>query len=242
VSWNFLPARNENVEREESEEFLSSHLVDKLCKKSGNVASVQPAPDTISDTMDFPQIDVSQNEPSLYDKNYMTREKKSYEGGREYVAGFISDKLKDEFPDLAMESSEKCTANSLWIRHLSRGGLTEPSKLWFHTFRLFDDYFLTFHSPSIKVNKEPGVVRRLCALIQHDFPEVDEKIVKIFAMSRTKIRVDSINKEIEAEKIRIRNLRRQSYMDGLAEPEEALEPVEDMFAEELPFSVDDLLL
>jgi len=229
------------VEREESEAFLSSHLVDKLCKKSGNVASDKPVPESTSDTIDFSQIDMSQNEPSLYDQSYMTREKKSFEGGREYVAGFISDKLKAEFPDLAMESSEKCTANSLWIRHLSRGGLTEPSKLWFHTFRLFDEYFIAFHSLSIKVNKDPGVVRRLCDLIQQDFPEVDEKIVKLFAMTRTKIRVDSINKEIEAEKIRIRNLRRQSYMDGLAEPEEALEPVEDMFSEELPFSVEELL-
>jgi len=191
--------------------------------------------------MDLPPIDRSQNEPCLYDKDYMTRETKSYEGGREYVAGFIADKLKEEFPDLALESSEKCTANSMWIRRLSRGGLTEPSKLWFHTFRLFDEYFITLHSPSVKVDKMPGVTRRLCDWIQQDFPEVNEKVVKLFAMTRTKIRIDSINKAQEAEKIRIRNLRRQNYMDGLGEPEEPTESDQDMFAEELPFSADELL-
>jgi hypothetical protein len=208
VAWNLLPSRNECVERTGPDSFHSSELVDKLCRKKLS----RPLSDVTEVIQNqLPVMNFGPEECTLYPRNEMTNDVKCFEGGREYLAGFIAKKLRKDNPALILQASEKCSANSLWIRHLSRGGLVEPSTIWFKTFRLFDEYFMTFHPA--KVDKKPLVVKRLVDWIKTDFPEVPVAAIHLFAKTRTIIRVTSINQQAAAEKIRIRNLRRQNFRE-----------------------------
>jgi len=205
VSWNFLPSRNEAVERTDTCGYISADMVHQLCKPKHKS---KPQVETAAEN-DFPPIDTSEDEATLYP----TRGLKSLEGGREMVAGFIADKLLEEYPGLSLNWTDKCSQNSGWLRHVSRGGLTEPSTVWFKTFRLFDKHFENFHPTYNDIDRTPGVVRRLSKFLQENYPDVPEEAVELFAKTRTMIRISSINRRISEEKIRIKNLRRCAYKD-----------------------------
>jgi hypothetical protein len=170
--------------------------------------------------------DISIHDLSIYEK--------CEEGGKEYVAGFISAKLMEKYPDLSRHRSEYTPENGLWVRMLSEGGMVEPSAFWFSYFRKFEEYFDAIH-PYGKVSREPDIVKRLTEILIRNYKEVPERAIKLYATTRTMIRISSINRQSESRKFELQERRRNSNTGPVTEEEpehEDHENVQDVMKDE----------
>jgi hypothetical protein len=72
-------------------------------------------------------------------------------------------------------------------------GLTEPSKAWKDTIRLFEVEFTTLHGDSL--DKREGIVHRLQEILQRKFPNQCKEAVRLYSRLRTFIRIRHINRK-----------------------------------------------
>lgn len=171
--------------------------------------------------------DINLKDLGLYDK--------CEEGGKEFVAGFITKTLGNKCPELVKNPSEFTQENGMWIRMLSDGGLTEPSTYWLSHFRKFEEYFEVFN-PNGKLNQDYDIVKRLTSFLIGSYPAVSEKAIKLYAKTRTMIRIAAMNRQAESKKFLFqeqrRNMNRGILLEDPNENTEDCEEVEDMQAEE----------
>ncbi|KAF0305880.1 Transposable element P transposase [Amphibalanus amphitrite] len=122
--------------------------------------------------------------------------------GLAYVAGYLAYKLRSVDSSLGTVSSQ-CTPGGAgpdceWLFELSRGGLYLPSAEWLEQVKAFDVVFCAMHAKNI--DRAPGVIRRLRAALELKYPNVDARVVKKYAVTRTHLRVKLIQRSNEAKK------------------------------------------
>lgn len=137
------------------------------------------------------------------------------DGAQEYIAGYLAAKLRYSNPELSADLMDVEKRN-LWVARLSKGGLIEPSKIWFAYFQKFEEYFRAVNSSS-SVDMEPGVVQKLTNALLERFPEVPVKVIKFYSRCRMFIRIKYLNKLIQDEKY---TREHQRYLALQAESEE----------------------
>lgn len=158
------------------------------------------------------------------------------EGAQEYIAGYISSKFRSAHPELSADLMEEEKRN-LWISSLSKGGLIEPSSIWFTYFQKFEDFFRRIN-PSTSISMEPGVLRNLYNLLVERFPEVPQTVVKFYSRCRIHIRIKYLNKLMQDARYQREH---QRYLSLQAEQEDNLaEDIEDEVGE-LSTSAEQLL-
>ncbi len=129
--------------------------------------------------------------------------------GQKYLAGFIAHKLKSKHPELAEDGALDPKVDCPWIDVLSYGGLTRPSTSWLEQFQRFEGEFYNMHSMSI--SREPLVIQRLEATLKVKFPEVAEDIVKLYAKTRTHIRIKFLKHEFKSSSEQLRNQKKLKH-------------------------------
>jgi len=207
VGKRFNHSLGTNTQSEEDQTFISSASLKYLFSAPAeDFSGTQTNPLSEDMVIHFEEIDanvtvkdVSFTDLSLYEK--------CEQGGKEYVAGFIAEKLLEKYPELARHYSEYTPENSMWLRELTEGGLTEPSTLWFSYFCKFEEFFEVMHGYG-KVNRDPKVVQRLADFLNSKYPEIPERAVNLYAKTRTMIRIATINKETESRKFVFQEQRR----------------------------------
>jgi len=142
------------------------------------------------------------------------------EGRKEYVAGFIARKFKEDY--LNLSCSNPIGGNGVWVPMLSSGGLTQPSQVWFSYFRKFEELFEIFHKNG-GVDKNFGVVKRFADYLNENYPEVPQEITSYYSKVRTIIRITNINKRIEDRKF-IMQERSRNYQKPATETESLRDP------------------
>jgi len=159
------------VKQQEDTGMISTRLFKQLVsnkpsieKLSTNHISNKLPADLVIDSLTNLDWNVNETDLGLYD---CPQNDRSDEGGLEYVAGFISSKFKEKYPEL-MDSADRI---GFWVRYLSDGGLCEPSKLWFSIFKKFDEIFRTLHHPK-NIDNAPGVVKTFARLLSSNYVDL----------------------------------------------------------------------
>lgn len=104
-------------------------------------------------------------------------------------------KHKAEFSYLAddlKKSTEK--DNSSWLRHLTYGGLTNPSEEWLLQAKNLNVVFEDQHKHQLL--KIPGVVSNVTKLALEKIPSVPMKVATSFIKQRTFIRMKFLNESM----------------------------------------------
>lgn len=120
--------------------------------------------------------------------------------GLAYVAGYLAFKCKAVDPSLGSPTCRAVSDGATgeggnqnetamdWIGCLSRGGLTVPTAEWLGQVMKYETVFADMHGEN-DMDRQPGVVRRLVARLQAQWPSVDGRIVKKYAVTRTHLRL-----------------------------------------------------
>lgn len=113
----------------------------------------------------------------------------------QYLAGYVAFKLKRQHPELGSVSSQVCPAPSsaAWIHILSRGGLRQPTDLWFRQVQNLEEEFQQFHGSDLR--KERHVVQNLVNILTTRYPNVPEVAIACFVKTRTMIRLRQVNRK-----------------------------------------------
>ena len=120
-----------------------------------------------------------------------------------YVAGYLAHKCRDLDNSLGMVTPpgggqpDLSRPELAWTLRLSRGGLTVPSKSWQDQVEQFEVLFSLMHGDE-DMDREPGVVRRLLEHLQEKCPELDKRILKKYAVTRTHMRIRDLERERKA--------------------------------------------
>ena len=73
----------------------------------------------------------------------------SEEDGLMYVAGYVAHKFRDKYPDLGDHTNKLQVQHDYllptWVKHLSYGGLINPSQSWIRNFQIISSSFTIFH-------------------------------------------------------------------------------------------------
>jgi len=184
---SFVTPKNSPVSSSEEDYCLSASMLSSLMNvKTENEKSPiinDEQLDRITDIV--PEIEFSE---IVLDK--MTHCEKIKTGAEEYVAGYMVKKLKDEFPGLM---AYPLSRQPLWVKHVSDGGLCEPSTAWLRTFQKFEEWFEAYHGNN-SVLTSPNVVNNLISLLTTNYPFVPETAIKLYAKIRTFIKIKVLNK------------------------------------------------
>lgn len=198
---NQLKSNQNTLSNQVEEDFVMAKMFRKRknCKRAG----------TIDSTVDA-LSDVDDDEPWQFVTTDRTLEE---EDGAEYLAGFIARGVIKEFPDLANhtyklhdESKDQLNEEN-YVQDLSYGGLMQPTEKWQNVFNQMDSYFNHIHNnvgpttEKIGFQKTKNVQKRSIALIQNQFPDVPEKIVRAYANKRINVRVRHMQKRLQEKKI-----------------------------------------
>ena len=116
-----------------------------------------------------------------------------------YVAGYVAFKFRFKYPELGVVSSQlnlqvdqPLTICSPWIQCLSRGGLRQPSVIWFQTIQELEREFGKRHG--LGLDKQPGIIKRLTVDVLN-LVSAPEPAVACFIKTRTFIRMRHINRQ-----------------------------------------------
>lgn len=147
--------------------------------------------------------------------------------GAEYVAGYVARGLLNEFPNLAnythslQHGVEEGMCSENYVQDLSYGGLLQPTESWSNVCNQMNAYFDHIHNkvgPSsteeIGFRNPKDVQTRSITLMQKQFPEVSEKIIKKFVNNRINIRVRHLKKRLDEKKIHNHKFARKKQQRG----------------------------
>lgn len=129
------------------------------------------------------------------------------EDGLHYLAGWIAKKLRKSHPELGNYTSKVQYNNKIlpsWIKHLSFGGLVEPSNEWKNKITELENNFKKYFGNEVIHMR--NTTRILVNNIKKSV-DVDETILRTFVKQRLFIRINYLNTQKEAEKLRKRKLR-----------------------------------
>ena len=118
-----------------------------------------------------------------------------------YVAGYVAFKVRREHPELGTptgQTDQEPTVCSRWIQTLSRGGLRQPSLVWFQTVQSLEREFRSYHGTGLR--KEPGVIKTLVMTLVNKYSSAPASAVKCFIKTRTFIRMRQLNKKAASTK------------------------------------------
>ncbi|CAL8087428.1 unnamed protein product [Orchesella dallaii] len=119
--------------------------------------------------------------------------------------------MQQSYPELSSDGAEESSRGG-WVSMLSNGGLTEPSSVWFATFKKFEEYFNTVHSVDA-VCLAPGVVKKFTMLLEESHPFIQRDILEFYSHCRLQIRIKYLNVRMEDEKIKRKESQRQDEED-----------------------------
>ncbi|KAF0289256.1 Transposable element P transposase [Amphibalanus amphitrite] len=110
-----------------------------------------------------------------------------------FVAGYVARKCSAIDPSLGCRTGEATpgAVPDRWLRVVSRGGLTVPSPRWMAVVEGFEVVFCLVMGDT--VDKDPGIVRRLCDALAVKEPTLDRRIIRKLARTRMHIRVRWLN-------------------------------------------------
>ena len=121
--------------------------------------------------------------------------------GVKSICGFIAQKLKSKYADVALTSSQLEREPQSWTQKLSLGNLTLPSYTLLNYCLILNDKFESYHNPSpYKINMEKGVVKTLCDLLVVLYPQIPGEVITSFIKTRTFIRIKHLNEKMNEEK------------------------------------------
>jgi len=202
LSWGGKLAKTTSVaqEDEDCQPFLTARMMDSLLRASNTNAE-----DDADVELD-PQIPEA-NE--LSEDNYqevfvsMSKEQKFEEFGKEYLCGWVASRLLDSYPNFKASPSELfAVRNESWVKLISQNGLTIPSLEWRNMAAYLEIEFRAFHSNwTYKVSEVKGVLKGfISALVKkYEHIPIPEKAIEKYIRARFNIRVDAVNKKIEAQ-------------------------------------------
>lgn len=133
--------------------------------------------------------------------------------GTEYAAGYVARGLLKEFPDLAnythsLEQEAEGVYSENYVQDLSYGGLLQPTESWNNVCNQMNSYFDHIHNkvgPSfteeVGFRNTKDVQKRSITLMQKQFPDVPEKVIKKYVKNRINIRVKHLKKRLDEKKI-----------------------------------------
>lgn len=106
--------------------------------------------------------------------------------------GWVAMKHKAEFPYLAVDLKNNLEKDdSSWLKHLTYGGLTNPSAEWLNEAKGLNKVFEDQHKQQIL--KGPGVVNNVTKIAMDRVPSVNIKVATCFIKQRTFIRMKFLN-------------------------------------------------
>lgn len=111
-----------------------------------------------------------------------------------YLAGWVANKHHADHPRLGQvtrRSDQRSTPLS-WVRHLSFGGLTEPSEEWMSQALQLEEEFRQHHGVD-RILKGPSVVEKLVEIATTKFPSIPREPLQTFLRQRTFIRMKFLN-------------------------------------------------
>ena len=133
------------------------------------------------------------------------------EAGLTYIAGYVAFRMRGDDRtlgaptghfDLSREE-EQVPARS-WINSISEGGLLQPDPEFLKEVQVMEAIFQKFNASEvcdkISINKNPGFVANLSALIAPHVVRASTKAIKIFSRTQVFIRIKDINARCEEEK------------------------------------------
>ncbi len=170
------------AEEEEDRGFLLHTLTAEL-----GIAVVEESSTT---TVTTATTNVTEVRPSL-----ARRERDSSMEGMAYLAGYIAFRGHKFDPTLGVrthQSSSTCT--DTWIDVLSKGGLFKPAAWWLDTIREFEVVFWALHGNA--ASKVTRVIGRLRNMLEKRFPHVHPAVVRLYARTRTFIRIRHLNGQL----------------------------------------------
>ena len=88
-------------------------------------------------------------------------------------------------------STDHQYATSSWVKHLSFGGLTEPTEEWLTQAKYLECIFKKYHKDYI--SKKPNIVKFITNKIKKRCSAVPEDVIHAFVLQRTYIRLKRIN-------------------------------------------------
>lgn len=177
-----LVQSNTNTVDRAQEEFIVAKVL-KSVEVSEEIPKMLVAEDTNTDTLS----DCSGS------SSFLSNEKLSERDGLQYLAGWVAKKHKKEFPNLGNHTYQlkQSTETPSWIKHLSYGGLMEPSNEWKLNARLLEKYFVKFHGQ--KFRRENGVTKKMSNLIYKRHPNIPLTIIMTYIKQRLFIRIKYFN-------------------------------------------------
>ena len=96
-----------------------------------------------------------------------------------------------------MKHELKAPPDSSWfIDQMNRGGLMYPNEIFVKEVILWNEIFVQCHPPN-GIHKTQNVTKNFAKLLKKRFPYRDEKLLALFARTRTRIRIRRINQFVK---------------------------------------------
>ncbi|KAF0302509.1 Transposable element P transposase [Amphibalanus amphitrite] len=201
----FLQARRHPAEDAES---VSASLVVRVCETAEGAAE-EEEPETELEPVHLvqapeppPQAIVEELELDPAGDPTEVLESQAQRYGMAYAAGFLASKCARLDPSLGARTAdaivEEVPDDARWIRLLSRGGLTVPTRQWLGVFQEMEATFRAFHqgrglrrrnNEPDNLSREAGVVHSLVAILCERWPQLDSRVVTAYAQLRTRFRL-----------------------------------------------------
>ncbi|XP_046683531.1 uncharacterized protein LOC124369548 [Homalodisca vitripennis] len=147
-------------------------------------------------------MDIKNNE----EENEITECPDIVEGAQNYLAGWVAKKHLKKYPFLGdyTYKSESSPANERsWIRHLSKGGLVEPSEQWIQISQVCEQEFNIFHGEK-RIKKDINIVKDLVAKVSQKVEHFPLEVITSYIKMRTIIRMKDLNLNLCATKFKKR--------------------------------------
>jgi len=127
----------------------------------------------------------------------------------EYVAGYIAHRFICKYPYLKDEdvNSEKHIS---WIKHLSKGNLTIPSKPLVNAAHVLEPMFIELHGEAL--SNRPNIIKHLSKKLEIKFKNLQLEVLKCLVCTRTFIRMNKINNRILHTNITLKKTNKNKIM------------------------------
>ena len=128
--------------------------------------------------------------------------------GLHYIMGYLGYKFSAKYPNLCLgKHTYQITDDHTYgqppsfIRHLSLGGLFEPSENFIKQGNKMEIFFLKLN-PEGNLSKKSGIVASISHEIQNQLPDLPSEIIKCFSKTRVIVRMRFLNMKMKTENLR----------------------------------------
>jgi len=111
----------------------------------------------------------------------------------EYVAGYIAHRFICKYPYLKDED-DNSKKHISWIKHLSKGNLTIPSKALVNAAHVLEPMFIELHGDAL--SNRPNIIKQLSKKLEIKCPNLPLEVLPCLVRTRTFIRMNKINNQI----------------------------------------------